>query len=59
MVVTFSPGSFLVAEHTKNLDRVRDIVRFEGEHIVLYNNDRQRFAQTQDHSRGGGHPILQ
>jgi hypothetical protein len=59
MVVTFSPGSFLVAEHTRNLDRVRDIVRFEGEHIVLYNNDRQRFAQTQDHSRGGGHPILQ
>ena len=59
MVVTFSPGAFLIAEHTKNLNRVRDIVRFEGEHIILYHNDRQRFAQTQDHSRGGGHPILQ
>jgi len=59
MVVTFSPGAFLIAEHTKDLNRVRDIVRFEGEHIILYHNDRQRFAQTQDHSRGGGHPILQ
>ena len=59
MVVSFNPGAFIVAEHTSDLSRVRDIVRYEGEHIVLYHNDRQRFAQTQDHSRGGGHPILQ
>jgi len=59
MVTSFSPGAFLIAEHTKDLNRVRDVVRFEGEHIVLYFNDRQRFAETQDHSKGGGHPILQ
>jgi hypothetical protein len=59
MVVSFAPGAFLVAEHQQNLNRVRDIVRYEGEHIVLYHNDRRRFAATQDHSRGGGHPILQ
>jgi hypothetical protein len=59
MVTSFSPGAFLVAEHSKDLNRVRDIVRFEGEHIVLYHNDRRRFAATQDHSKGGGHPILQ
>ena len=59
MVTSFSPGSFLIAEHSKDLNRVRDIVRFEGEHIVLYYNDRQRFLATQDHSKGGGHPILQ
>jgi hypothetical protein len=34
-------------------------VRYEGEHIVLYNNDRRRFQATLDHSQGGGHPILQ
>jgi len=59
MVVSMAPGAFLIAEHTKDLNRVRDIVRFEGEHIVLYYNDRQRFLATQDHSKGGGHPILQ
>ena len=59
MVVSMAPGAFLIAEHTKDLNRVRDIVRYEGEHIVLYYNDRQRFLATQDHSKGGGHPILQ
>jgi hypothetical protein len=59
MVVAFNPGSFLIAEHSQNLNRVRDIVRYEGEHIVLYQNDRRRFEATRDHSQGGGHPILQ
>jgi hypothetical protein len=59
MVVSMNPGAFLIAEHTKDLNRVRDVVRYEGEHIVLYYNDRQRFLATQDHSKGGGHPILQ
>jgi hypothetical protein len=59
MVVSFAPGAFLIAEHSKDLNRIREIVRYEGEHIVLYHNDRRRFAATQDHSQGGGHPILQ
>jgi hypothetical protein len=59
MVTSFSPGAFLIAEHTKDLDRIRNVVRYEGEHIVLYHNDRRRFLATQDHSKGGGHPILQ
>jgi len=59
MITSLSPGAFVIAEHTKDLNRVRDVVRFEGEHIVLYYNDRQRFTETQDHSKGGGHPILQ
>lgn len=59
MVLSMEPGAFIVAEHTSDFNRVRDIVRYEGEHIVLYHNDRRRFLATQDHSRGGGHPILQ
>ena len=59
MVLANSPMSFVIAEHTRDLNRVSDIVRFEGEHLVLYHNDRRRYAQTADHSRGGGHPILQ
>ena len=59
MVVAFNPMAFVIAEHTRDPGRVSEIVRYEGEHLVLYHNDRQRFAQTQDHSRGGGHPILQ
>lgn len=58
MVIANDPCSFLFAEHTKNLNRVSDIVRFEGEHLVLYHNDRRRYSATADHSRGGGHPIL-
>ncbi|MFV0387581.1 MAG: hypothetical protein ACK5NT_02405 [Pyrinomonadaceae bacterium] len=58
MVVTFNPLSFVVANHTKNFERVSNVVRFEGEHLVLYHNDRKLFEETADHSKGGGHPIL-
>ena len=58
MVIARNPMAFVIAEHTSNLDRVAEIVRFEGEHLVLYHNDRRRYEATKDHSRGGGHPIL-
>lgn len=59
MVVGFNPCAFVIAEHEKDLQRVSDVVRYEGEHLVLYHNDRRRFNETADHSKGGGHPILQ
>lgn len=59
MVLAYDPSAFIIAEHDGNLQRVRDIVRYEGEHIVLYHNNRALYQQTADHSRGGGHPILQ
>ncbi len=59
MVISNEPAAFVMAEHTRDVNRVADLVRFEGEHLVLYHNDRRRYSQTADHSRGGGHPILQ
>lgn len=59
MVLGYNPCAFVFAEHTKNFQRVSDVVRFEGEHIVLYHNDRKLYRSTADHSQGGGHPILQ
>ena len=59
MVIANDPCSFVIAEHTKNFERVSNVVRYEGEHLVLYHNDRRRYAATADHSKGGGHPILQ
>ena len=59
MVLSNNPCAFVIAEHTKDFNRVADLVRFEGEHLVLYHNDRRRYSQTADHSQGGGHPILQ
>lgn len=59
MVITNNPPSFVIADHTKDFSRVRDVVRFEGEHLVLYHNDRKRYMETRDHSQGGSHPILQ
>ena len=59
MVVSTASNAFVIAEHTRQLDRVSNVVRYEGEHLVLYHNDRRRFLATQDHSQGGGHPILQ
>ena len=59
MVLAYTPCSFIIAEHARDLDRVSNVVRYEGEHIVLYHNDRQRYNATADHSKGGGHPILQ
>jgi hypothetical protein len=59
LVLANDPCSFVIAEHTKNFDRISNVVRYEGEHLVLYHNDRRRYAATADHSRGGTHPILQ
>ena len=59
MVISNSPASFVIAEHTKDFNRVSDVVRYEGEHLVLYHNDRRRYMETRDHSQGGAHPILQ
>ena len=59
MVIANNPMAFLIAEHRSDLSRVSDIVRFEGEHLVLFHNDPRRYEATMDHSRGGGHPILQ
>lgn len=59
IVVALNPCAFMIAEHTKNFERISDVVRYEGEHLVLYHNDRRRYNQTADHSQGGGHPILQ
>ncbi len=59
IVVALNPCAFMIAEHTRNYDRISNAVRYEGEHLVLYHNDRQRYAATADHSKGGSHPILQ
>ena len=59
MVIAFNPSAFVIADHKSDLNRVSDVVRYEGEHLVLYHNDRRRYQQTADHSKGGGHPILQ
>ena len=59
MVIARNPMAFVIAEHTDDYTRVSNVVRYEGEHLVLYHNDRQRFTATADHSKGGGHPILQ
>ena len=59
MVVAFNPCAFVIAEHTKDFARVSEVVRYEGEHLVLYHNNRKLFNDTADHSNGGGHPILQ
>jgi len=59
MVLAFNPCAFVIAEHDRDLGRVANVVRFEGEHLILYYNDRALYERTADHSRGGGHPILQ
>ena len=59
MVIANDPCSFVIAEHAKNFERISNVVRYEGEHLVLFHNDRRRYAATADHSTGGGHPILQ
>jgi hypothetical protein len=59
MVLAFQPAAFVFAEHERDLSRISNVVRYEGEHIVLYYNDRALYEKTADHSKGGGHPILQ
>lgn len=58
MVLSFQPCAFVVAEHERDWQRVANVARYEGEHLVLYHNDRGLYTKTADHSRGGGHPIL-
>ena len=59
MVLAFNPCALVIAEHDRDLGRASNVVRFEGEHLILYYNDRPLYERTADHSRGGGHPILQ
>ena len=59
MVLAFSPAAFVIAEHERDWQRIANVVRYEGEHLILYHNDRRLYSQTADHSRGGGHPIFQ
>jgi hypothetical protein len=59
LVLSTQGRAFVIAEHDRDWQRVADVARYEGEHIVLYHNDRRLYSQTADHSRGGGHPILQ
>lgn len=58
-VLEFNNCVFIIAEHERDFRRVSDVVRYEGEHLILYHNDRALYQRTADHSRGGGHPILQ
>ncbi|HYY99518.1 MAG TPA: hypothetical protein VE642_13035 [Pyrinomonadaceae bacterium] len=59
MVLSMEPAAFLIAEHARDFGRVSNVARYEGEHIILYHNDRALYERTADHSRGGSHPILQ
>ena len=59
MVMEFNHCVFIIAEHDRDLQRVSNVVRYEGEHLILYHNDRPLYSKTADHSRGGSHPILQ
>ncbi|HZG52938.1 MAG TPA: hypothetical protein VEZ40_12450 [Pyrinomonadaceae bacterium] len=58
MVPSYSPAALVIAEHERDFGRMANVVRYEGEHLVLYHNDRRRFQETADHTRGGSHPIL-
>lgn len=59
MVLANNPAAFVIAEHERDWQRISNVVRYEGEHLILYHNDRRLYAQTADHSRGGSHPIFQ
>lgn len=58
MVLALNPSAFVIAEHDRSFERVSDVVRYEGEHLVLYHNDRRRFEQTRTHDANNSHPIL-
>jgi hypothetical protein len=58
MVPSYSPAALVIAEHERDFGRMANVVRYEGEHLVLYHNDRRRFQETADHTRGGSHPLL-
>ena len=58
LVSSYSPAALVVAEHERDWQRMTNVVRYEGEHLILYHNDRRRFQQTADHARSGAHPIL-
>ncbi len=58
MVLANSPAAFVIAEHERDWQRISNVVRYEGEHLILYHNDRRLYSQTADHSRGGSHPIF-
>lgn len=59
MVLSMEPCAFIIGEHDRDFQRISNVARYEGEHLILYHNDRRLYDKTADHSRGGSHPILQ
>ena len=59
LVLALNPCAFIIAEHERDWQRIANVARYEGEHLVLYHNDRRLYQRTADHSRGGSHPVLQ
>src|ERR1043165_3407033 len=49
MVLAFNPSAFVFAEHERDFTRISNVVRYEGEHIILYYNDRALYEKTADH----------
>src|SRR5262249_42943427 len=39
MVLAYNPCAFVFAEHERDFSRISNVVRYEGEHIILYYND--------------------
>ena len=58
VVIHNNPCAFLIVD-SRDASSISDYVRYEGEHLILFHNDRRRYNATADHSQGGGHPILQ
>lgn len=58
IVLALNPCAFIIAEHERDWQRIANVARYEGEHLVLYHNDRRLYQSTADHSRGGSHPVL-
>ncbi|MER3430167.1 MAG: hypothetical protein C4324_03825 [Blastocatellia bacterium] len=58
IVISNAGCAFLLPEYSRDFELAAEVVRFEGEHIILFHNDRPKYNATADHSRGGGHPIL-
>lgn len=44
--------------HGTDLDQLAEVAGYEAEHLILFDNDRERYHATMVHGVGEGHPLL-
>lgn len=58
-VIDIDKGWIAIPAHTEaDYDNLAQVIEYEAEHVILYQNDRAKYELTKFHAPGTGHPLI-